>query len=227
MTTEIADRVQEYRAVASASAPSFGLLEGDLSPIRFRAYVARRGEEHHLLVQGEADLPDDAILSVACLFASAKRPQEKYVLRGIPMPARGGQFAGLLLRFTGAPRPGLYTVRVTFSPLKQPSSLRAALADRDEWCTAAEIAVDPPAATAPIREKRLSWQVECLAAELARLEDQLEMASRLLEEARTDEQRETWRLEVLLLHDLAIIYGRRLSAAEEELRNAGTSRATA
>ncbi|GEM_PF-4690699 len=218
---------REYRAIASASAPSYGVLEADLSPIRFRAYVARCGEEHQLLVQGEADLPDEAILHGACLFASTKRPAERYVLRGVPLPVREGKFAGLLLHFPSAPRPGRYTVRVRFVPDKQPPSLRAALSDVEEWSVEAEIVVDPPAVVGPIREKRLAWEVECLASELARIEDQLEMASRLLEQARSDSQRDTWRLEVLLLHDLAVLYGRRLSEREGELANIRTSLASA
>lgn len=218
---------REYRAIASASAPSHGVLEADLSPIRFRAYVATRGEEHHLLVQGEADLPDDAILHVACLFASTKRPAERYVLRGLPLPVNDGQFAGLLLCFPGAPRPGRYTVRVKYVPDKQPPLLRAALSEVDEWSVAAEIVVDPPSVGGPIREKRLAWEVECLASELARIEDQLEMASRLLEQARSDSQRDTWRLEVLLLHDLAVLYGRRLSEREGELANVRSSAVSA
>lgn len=218
---------RDYRAIASISAPAHSVLDADLSLIRFRAYVATRGEEHHLLLQGEADLPDEAVLHAACLFAATKRPAERYVLRGVPLVVREGKFAGVLLPFPGVPRPGRYTVRVKFIPDKQPQHLRVALADIDEWSIEAEIVVDPPSIGGPIREKRLAWEVECLASELARIEDQLEMASRLLEQARSDSQRETWRLEVLLLHDLAVLYGRRLSEREEELRNARTSVASA
>lgn len=210
--------VHELRAVASAEAPSFGLLEADLSPIRFRAYIARRGEQHHLLVQGKAGLPDDAILHIACLFASTKRPYERYVLRGLPLPVREGQFAGILLNFPTTPRPGHYTVRVKFSPDKQPARL---CGSRDEeWCAAAEIVVEGPSTTGSLREKRLAWQIECLAAELAHIEEQLEVTSRVLEEARSASQQENWRLEVLLLHDLAVIYGRRLADLERDLETA-------
>lgn len=209
--------VLEYRAVMSATAPSHGLPEADLSPIRFRAYVATRGEEHHLLVQGEADLPEGAVLHVACLFASTKRPAERYVLRGVPLVVREGRFAGLLLQFPSAPRPGRYIVRARFAPEKQTPHLRAIAEEIEEWSVAAEIVVDSPSVGGPIREKRLAWEVESTAIELAHIEDQLEMASRLLEQARSDSQREIWRLEVLLLHDLAVLYGRRLSEKEAEL----------
>lgn len=215
-------KAREYRAVASASAPSHAVLEADLSPIRFRAYVVKRDEAHHLLVQGEAELPEGVVLHVACLFASTKRPAERYVLRGVPVTVAEGRFSSLLLQFPSAPRPGTYIVRVKFSPEKQPPHLRGDVFDLEEWSVAAEIVVDPPSAGGPARERRLAWEVESLAAELARIEEQLETAASLLEQARSDSQRETWRLEVLLLHDLAVLYGRRLALKEEELNGVRT-----
>ncbi len=211
--------VHELRAIASAEAPCFGLLEADLSPIRFRIYIARCGDQHHLLVQGKAVLPDDTILHVACLFASTKQPYERYVLRGLPLPVREGQFAGILLNFPSAPRAGHYTVRVKFAPDKQPALPVGALQE-EEWCAAAEIVVEAPTAIGSLREKRIAWQIEYLAAELAHIEDQLEVASRVLEEARSESQQQNWRLEVLLLHDLAVIYGRRLADLERDLETA-------
>lgn len=211
--------VYEYRAIASASAPSHSVAEADFSPIRFRAYIAMRGAEHDLLVQGDCGLPDESVLHAECVFASPERSTEQYVLRDVSMTVKAGRFAGLLFRFPGAPRPGAYIVRVKFLPEQQPVDLPAIAAGLDEWCVAAEIVIDPPSSDGPIRKKRLAWEIGYLAAELAHIEDQLDMATRLLDQARSDAQRDAWRLEVLLLHDLATLYGRRLADRERELDN--------